>query len=185
MEEAEIPPYLRFDYAKLNYSYMDSRGGKNTERFAWVQMILQPFKEALIGSKFEFLGKISHWKSFFNDSSTFLDHIDKLLQIFARCRVYKFNIESDINPTNVFPALLQFDAIIRCSKIRFKFNYFGGPMQTRLPIEAIGNWLNRTNADGPDGQEHIERFMKLQIRYDVPNLGEIFGHLKKVYHSFF
>ena len=55
MKEAEIPPYLRFD-VKLNY--MDSDEGTIAERFAWVKMILQPFKQALTESKCEFVGKI-------------------------------------------------------------------------------------------------------------------------------
>ena len=53
-----------------------------------------------------------------------------------------------------------------------------------LPIEAIGNWLNLTYADG---QEHNERFLKLKrlkIHDNVPNFGEMFEHLKKVCHFF-
>ena len=149
-------------------------------------MILQHFKQALTGSKFEFLGVLNNadYESFFKDSPTLLDQIDKTLQIFTRCRAYKFYIESHINEntsTNVLAAILQFDAIVRCSKITVKFN-FGDPMQTNLPIEAIGNWLNRTNGNG---QEHIDRFLKLEINYDVPNLGEMFEHLKKVWQFFF
>ena len=81
-------------------------------------MDLQPFKQALTGSKFEFLGKISKNKSFFKNSSSLLNHIDKTLQISDRCRVYKFYIESHINEnentsTNALAAILQFDAIVR------------------------------------------------------------------------
>ena len=141
-------------------------------------MDLQPFKQALTGSKFEFLGKISKNKSFFKNSSSLLNHIDRTLQISDRCRVYKFYIEFHINEnasTNVLAAILQFDAIVRCSKIRVEFN-FGNPTQTHLPIKAIGNWLNRTNASGQ------ERFLKLNICDDVPNLSEMFEHLKEVCH---
>ena len=156
---------------------MESYGctiGKRIERIQ-MGLQLQPFKQALTGSKFEFLGKISKNKSFFKDSSSLLNHIDKTLQISDQCRVYKFYIESQTSTTstNVLAAILQFDAIVRCSKIRFEFN-FGNPMQTHLPIEAIGNWLNRTNASGQ------ERFLKLSICDDVPNLSEMFEHLKKV-----
>ena len=150
-------------------------------------MILEPFNQAITGSKFEFLGKISYravmskGKRDFKDSSSLLDHIDKLLQIFARCRVYKFYIESHIDEntsTNVLAAILQFDAIVRCSKIRVEFNVWEiHHVQMHLPIEAIGNWLNGTNADG---QEHNERFLKLKISYDVPNISEMFEYLKEV-----
>ena len=149
-------------------------------------MILQPFEKALTGSKFDFQSIISNGDSeheFKDSSSTLLDHIDKLLQIFARCRAYKFYIRSYINentPTNVLATILQFDAIVRCSKIGVEFN-FGSFTSMRLPIEAIGNWLNRTNADG---REHNERFLKLKIYDDVPNLGEMFEYLKKVCLSF-
>ena len=179
LKAAEIPPYLRFD-VKLTTLALAPYEGTIEERFQWAQMILQPFNQALTRSKFEFVGIISKWKSDFKDSSTFLDHIDKLLQIFARCRVYKFYIESRINEntsTNVLAAILQFDAIVRCSKIRVQFDDFGDPMQTRLPIEAIENWLNRTNADG---EKCDERFLKLKISYDVPNLSEMFEYLKEV-----
>ena len=160
---------------------MASYEGTIAERFEWVQMILQPFEKALTGSKFDFLSIISNGdgEHEFKDSSTLLDHIDKLLQIFARCRAYKFYIESHINentPTNIIATILQFDAIVRCSKIGVEFN-FGSFTSMRLPIEAIGNWLNLTNADG---REHNERFLKLKIYDDVPNLGEMFEYLKKV-----
>ena len=159
---------------------MASYKGTIGERFEWVQMILQPFKQALTGTKFEFIGVLSKDKRFFKDSSTLLDQTNKLLQIFARCRAYKFYIDSQIyenSSTHVLAAILQFDAIVRCSKIKLEF-HFGSP--THLPIEAIGNWLNRTNANGQN-----ERFMKLRISYDVPNLGEMFEHLKEVYLFYF
>ena len=156
MKAAEIPPYLRFDLVTLKY--YDLSGCTIAEKFEWAQIILQPFKKALTGSKFEFLVIFSKDKSDSNDSSTLLDHIDKLVQISDRCRVYKFYIESHINgnySTHILAAILRFDAIIRCSKIRVKFD-FGRRMKTRLPIEAIENWLNCTNANG---QEHDQRFL--------------------------
>ena len=180
LKAAEIPPYLRFD-VKLNY--FDSRGGKIGERFEWVQMILQPFKQALTGSKFEFLGVLNHDdESDFKDSSTLIDQIDRLLQILTRCRAYKFYIDSQIyenTSTHILASILQFDAIVRCSKIRVEFDFWDR-VQMHLPIEAIGNWLNRTNANGQ------KRFLKLNIsdNVPVPDLGEMFGHLKKVCHSF-
>ena len=187
LKAAEIPPYLRFDIVKLNYMNLALASYEGTigERFEWVQMILQPFKKALTGSKFKFLGIISNGDDgrYFKDSSTLLDHIDKTLQISDRCRAYKFYIESESNEntsTNVLSALLEFDAIIRCSKITVKFNFWKFT-QTHLPIEAVGNWLNRTNADG---QEDNERFLKLKIHDDVPNLGEMFEYLKKVSHFY-
>ena len=142
-------------------------------------MILQPFKQAMTGSKFEYIGVLSNDKSDFRDSSTLLGNTDKLLKIFARCRAYNFYIKSHINvnySTHILAAILRFDAIIRCSKIRVEFT-FGRPTRTRLPIDAIENWLNYTNANG---QEHNDRFMKLNILDDIPNLGEMFEYLKKV-----
>ena len=160
---------------------MASYEGTIGERFEWVQMILQLFNQAITGSKFEFLGVLSKWKSDFKDSSTFLDHIDKLLQIFARCRAYKFYIDSYIyenTPTNVLLAIFQFDAIVCCSKIAVEFNVESSvTVQMSLPIEAIENWLNRTNADG---EKCDESFLKLKISYDVPNISEMFEYLKKV-----
>ena len=155
------------------------------ERLECIQMILQPFNRALTGSKFEFLGIISNGDNgrYFKDSSTLLDHIDKTLQISDRCRAYDFYIESYIiesNQTNILAAILQFDAIIRCSKITVEFNFWR-IKPTHLPIEAIGNWLNLNNANK---QEDNERFMKLKIRDDVPNLGEMFEYLKKVSHFY-
>ena len=179
MKAAGIPLYLRFDLVKLSYINMALYEGTIDERFEWDQMILQPFKQALTGSKFEFLGTISNDKKVFKDSSSLLNQIDKLLSIFTLCRVYKFYIESHINKNtsaHVLSEILQFDAIVRCSKIRVELN-FEDPMQTRLPIEAIENWLNRTNADG---EKCDERFLKLKISYDVSNLSEMFEYLKKV-----
>ena len=149
-------------------------------------MTLQPFKKALTGSKFDLLSTISNGDDEYNfkDYSTLLYQTNKLLQIFVRCRAYKFYIESHINentPTNFLAIILQFDAIVRCSKIGVEFN-FGSFTSMRLPIEAIGNWLNLTNADG---REHNERFLKLKIYDDVANLGEMFEYLKKVCHFFF
>ena len=161
---------------------MASFEGTIDERFEWIQMILQPFKQAITGSKFEFLSMISNDEKVFKDSSTLLDQIDKLLQIFARCRAYDFYIESDINENtsaNVLPALLQFDAIVRCSKIEVEFNFGSSvTMQVHLPIEAIGDWLNLTNANG---KALSVRFLKLEIHQDVSNISEMFEHLKEVY----
>ena len=160
---------------------MESCGCTIGKRIERIQMVLQPFsfKQALTGSKFQFLGVLSKGKSHFKDSSSLLNHIDKTLQISDRCRAYKFYIESHINvnySTHILAAILRFDAIIRCSKIRVEFN-FGRPTRTRLPIDAIENWLNYTNANE---QEHNDRFLKLNILDDIPNLGEMFEYLKKV-----
>ena len=160
---------------------MASYEGTIEERFEWVKMILQPFNRALTRSKFELRSIIS--KKAFKDTKTLLDQIDKLLQIFARCRAYKFYIDSRINeitPTHILAAILQFDAIIRCSEITVEF-YFWSFTPSHLPIEAIGNWLNRTNANG---QEHNERFLSLEINDEVPNLSEMFEYLKKVCHFY-
>ena len=179
MKAAEIPPYLRLD-VKLNY--FDSRGGTIGERFEWVQMILQPFKKALTGSKLNFLGTISN-SDLFKDSSSLLNQLDKLLQISDRCRVYKFYIASHISEntsTNVLAAILKFDAIVRCSKIGVEFDFWN-LLPRHLPIEAIGNWLNLNNANE---QMHNEHFLKLKIYGEVPNLGEMFEYLKEVYYFF-
>ena len=185
LKAAEIPPYLRFDVKLIDYGLYE---GTIAERFEWVQMILQPFNRALTGSKFEFVGIISnggYGEKVFKDSSTLLKQIDKTLQIFARCRVYKFYIFSftyENTSTNVIDAILQFDAIVRCSKIRVEFSLLSST-RTRLPVEAIENWLNLTNANG---QEHNERFLKLKIQSDgIPNLGEMFEYLKEVCHCHF
>ena len=178
MKAPEIPLYLRFD---VKLSYMAPNEGTIVERLEWVQMILQPFKKALIGSKFEFLGKIG--ERYFKDSSSLLDHIDKTLQIADRCRVYKFYIKSYINEnssTNTLAAILKFDAIVRCSKIGVEFDFWN-LLPRHLPIGAIGNWLNLNNVNR---QEDNERFMKLKIYGEVPNLGEMFEYLKEVYYFF-
>ena len=166
---------------------MASFEGTIGEKFEWVQMILLPFKQrTLTGSKFDFLSILSNGdgEKFFKDSSTLLDQIDKLLQIFARCRAYDFYIESHINENtsaNVLPALLQFDAIVRCSKIEVEFNFGSSvTMQMSLPIEAIGDWLNLTNANANEKTLSV-RFLKLEILDDVSNLSEMFEHLKEVY----
>ena len=161
---------------------MASYDGTIAERFEWVQMILQRFKQALTGSKLKFLGTINK-SGLFKDSSSLLDHIDKLLQIFAKCRAYEFFIESHINvnySTHILATILRFDALIRCSEIEVEF-IFRTRYRTRLPIEAIENWLNFTNANG---RKDNERFLKLKINDDVPNLSEMFTHLKKVCHFF-
>ena len=49
----------------------------------------------------------------------------------------------------------------------------------RLPIEAIGDWLNLTNANG---KALSVRFLKLEIHQDVSNISEMFEHLKEVCH---
>ena len=184
MKATRIPTYLRFD-VKLSYIALASYEGTIDQRFEWIQMILQPFKKALTGSKFDFLTIISNGddEHDFKDSSTLLDQTNKLLQIFARCRAYDFYIESYINentPAHVLASILQFDAIVRCSEIGVEFNFESfTPMN--LPIEAIGNWLNRTNANG---QMHNECFLNLEINDDVPNLGGMFEYLKEVCHFY-
>ena len=189
--EARIPPHLRINFIQFNYrGYCTEHAFE--EGFEWVQRYLQPFKQALTGSKLKFLGKTGNeWtfdvdKGVFKDSSTLLDHIDKLLQLFTRCRAYSFNIGLYINEnssSNVLAALLQFDAIIRCSKIKVEF-VSRSREQTRLPIETIGNWLNRTNANGQEDSEDTERFLKLKLHCVVLNVSEMFEYLKKVCHFF-
>ena len=206
VEAAEVPPYLRFHLVQL--SYLEADKGTAEERFAWFQMVFLPsLKHALIGSKFKFIcaiedeavkrygptanGEESYYENSpadFEDSDTLLLHISsKLLPIFNQCCSYKFcitlpNKQAVISEDDIISEILQFDSVSRCSNVSFLLthvNYNWPQCLPYLPVETIGNWLNRPlNA----GQKQNKRLLQIKVEHDeIPNVYEMFENLEKVF----
>ena len=188
-----LPSFLRFDMVELDYR-MDAFEdvdliGKKCE---WIQMVLKSFKQALNGSKLQFLCNINYPTPYsepdFTDHSMLLEHIGKeLLQICNACRSYKFEISFYWNygtAKNVIAGILQFVEIDLCSDVQFSFCFDNGdgPAGEELPIEVIGNWLNRTLDESSSGQGHKGRFLDIECQWNnkFENVEEMIDHLEKV-----
>ena len=187
-----LPSFLRFDVVELDYRMDafedDDLIGKKCE---WIRMVLKSFKQALNGSKLQFLCYISYspYSEFdFTDHSMLLKHIGKeLLPICNAWRSYKFEISFYWNygtAKDVIAGILQFVEIDLCSDVQFSFCFDNGdgPADEELPIEVIGNWLNRTLDESSGGQGHKGRFLEIECQRNnnFENVEEMIDHLKKV-----
>ena len=206
LEAAEVPPYLRFNFVQLSYLYADK--GTAEERFAWVQMVFLPsLKHALIGAKFKFIcaiededvkrygptanGEENYYENScadFEDYETLLLHIgSKLLPIFDQCCSYKFcitlpNKNAATAATEIISEILQFDSVSRCSNVSVLLRNVNYNWPVELPIETIGNWLNRPLVDG---EKQDKRILQIKVADDeIPNAYEMFQHLEKVFPNY-
>ena len=190
-----LPSFLRFDVVELDYrigAYEDDESISIGKKCEWIQMILKSFKQALNGSKLQFLCNINYptpyLKSDFTDHSQLLEHVGKeLLPICNACQTYKFEISFYWNygtAKNVIAGILQFVEIDLCSDVQFSFCFDNGdgPADEELPIEVIGNWLNRTLDESSSGQGHKGRFLDIECQWNnkFENVEEMIDHLKKV-----
>ena len=200
-----IPPYLRFNLVQLSYLYADK--GTAEERFTCVQMVFQPpLKHALIGSKFKFIcaiedeavkrygptanGEANYYENScadFEDHESLLLHIgSKLLPIFDQCCSYKFcitlpNKNAATAATEIISGILQFDSVGRCSNVSVLLKNVNYHWPPELPIETIGNWLNRPLIGG---QKQNKRLLQIKVQNDeIPNVYEMFEHLDEVFSA--
>ena len=132
-----LPSFLRFDVVELDYridAYEDVESISIGKKCEWIQMILKSFKQALNGSKLQFLCNISYPTPYsepdFTDHSMLLEHIGKeLLPICNACRSYKFYIKFYWNygtAKNVIAGILQFVGIDLSSDVQFSFYFDNG-----------------------------------------------------------
>ena len=173
-----LPPYLRFDTARIDYreDYDKGLGAEDAEKCDWMRlMVLEPIKKALIGAKCEF---------FWCEDNILLNHIAKdLIPICNNSCSYMFHIEDNwwalcnsAELSNVFHTILQKLAPITCcSKVGFNLVTSDDEscIQTQLPVEIISNWLNRVI----DGQKQK---LKIEMTIGISNLSEMVEHIKKV-----
>ena len=187
---------------------MEAEKGTAEERFAWVQKIFRPsFKHTLIGSKLKFICAIEDeaiqymdeqqaekWPyenyyenscADFEDYEQLLLHIgSKLLQIFDQCCAYKFCItlpskNGAIAATEIISGILQFDSVSRCSNVSVLLRNLNYHWPPELPIETIGNWLNRPPTGG---EKQNKRLLQIKVQNDeIPNVYEMFEHLDEVF----
>ena len=104
----------------LNYSCWQ---GQVKQKCEWIQKILQPIKQAIIGAKFEFRWIVSSFLDYFTDDLMLFTHLEnELLPICDACRGYKFKIDfpSDYSAaTNFFSKILQSGTIAGSSNVSF------------------------------------------------------------------
>ena len=193
------PPFLRFDVIELDYSVKHSVCGRNTriycgrtieEKCDWTKSVLHLLRNSLKDAKFKLFCAIDQQhKSYFANHQTLLDHIcGEILPICTACRCYEFFISfySDkYSSATILSAIMQFEAIRCCTNIIFDFD-----QEMRLPVEDISSWLSRSVVlDGTSasrGQTPKERVLQIKILdYEIPNVAELFEHLKKVIHFFY
>ena len=188
---ARIPPHLRFDFVQLNY-ITSCIEGTNEGGIEWVRLLLHPFKQALTGSKFKFIGAINAdvnnpYGDDFKNHTALLDHINNLLQMFDPYRTYKFRIQFNTDERfadTVIAAILRFNAIIRCSNVYILLDFCWPASNIAEPtdfsIKAIDDWLNHSNLDTNSNQTQKDRFLQIKLYDEITNIKEIFEHLKKV-----
>ena len=124
----------------------------------------------------------------FEDHQTLLLHIgSKLLPIFDQCCWYKFcitlpNKNAATAATEIISEILQFDSVSRCSNVSVLLRNVNYNWPVELPIETIGNWLNRPLVDG---EKQDKRILQIKVADDeIPNAYEMFQHLEKVFPNY-
>ena len=175
-----IPPFVRFNSVTLYYDSFEWTSMKLKDGCEWTQMILQPFKPALKGAKFDFTD------TGYNSMLQLHTHLEQeLLLICDDCRSYRFSMNSsNQSAKELISKFLQFDQINCCSNVLFHVCILSEFM-FELPVEVdvVVNWLNRSRINTIDADEQMENYRILVIEIDallIGNVSEMLNCLKKV-----
>ena len=179
---ATFPPFLRFDkvilqYDKGSHSYFPTK-------CLLFEDCLNSIKSALKDSnEIYFSASINRADpSHFSNHSSVITYLrDRLLPICDSSRRYVFSIDflSDKNSTTeAISSILQICQVRRCSNVCFII-WWSEP--TRLPAEAISNWLVPKTDDGVEicGNKGENRLLHI-FSNTIPNAQEMWDHLKEV-----
>ena len=183
-----LPHFVRFDQVRID----GLRGQSIEEKCELFVTRLTPLKAALSGSRVFFAGKVDQENAnCFRDQTHLLAFLrNQFLPLFDTSRRYEFHFsfgtwevdETEIAVTNLISHTLELPQIIHCSVVAI---YAGPnkqlptPVQIRLPVDPIANWLNRTS-DGICVEKQQERLLNIDLFCQIQNAQELCDHIKKV-----
>ena len=184
-ELAAFPKFLHFDEVLLAY---DIGSQKITKKCRLFDECLRSIKAAVNDSNsICFACDISQDdpRQFYHQSALASYIQDNFLPICSSSRRYKFDIyfisDVDVNAgTNAIASILLMPQIIRCSNVAINLRWLLG-QPTRLPIEAISNWLAKKSDNNSKiiDQKGQHRFLKI-YSHTISNASEMCNHLKEV-----
>ena len=190
-------PFLRFGHLTLDCtSYPNNRTNEKEfdKKCEQLRNHLQRLKPALIDSTMEVTAR-TYDVEYSSDPNCFdQDYLlyylrNEILPICDTWR-YEFSIESNSDWDtfkHIVGEILQIPQVARCSDVRFNFreSVLQWPASdTRLPVEAISNWLNRPQVDAQKiNAQSKERMRSLSIfseNHESNVEKEMCEHLKEV-----
>lgn len=189
-EANEVPPFLRFDIVQISYGYVWQPIKEKCELSESYLLILKP---ALIDSDMieVYAGICEGDPSDFSNHLQLIEYIqNQLLSFCISPRSYKFHIYfySDENSVpNLIASLLQMDELRLCSnieieiRIRHQEKRFG--FEKQLPVEAIANWLEKSDDKMEIIDRTKERILKIELRVGIQNPQEMLEHLIKKFED--
>lgn len=193
-------PFLRFGHLTLDCtSYPNNRTNEKEfdKKCEQLRNHLQRLKPALIDSTMEVTAR-TYDVEYSSDPNCFdQDYLlyylrNEILPICDTWR-YEFSIESNSDWDtfkHIVGEILQIPQVARCSDVRFNFreSVLQWPASdTRLPVEAISNWLNRPQVDAQKiNAQSKERMRSLSIfseNHESNVEKEMCEHLKEVFRK--
>ena len=182
-----LPHFVRFDQVHIE----GLRGQSIEEKCELFVTRLTPLKAALGGSHVNFYGTIDQeHPDCFRDPTHLLSFLrNQFLPLFGTSRRYDFRFrfgkveETEIAVTNLISHTLELPQIIHCSGVLinafFNNQLHPPPVQIRLPVDAIANWLNQ-NPNETSAEKQQERRLQLNLHCRIQNGQELCDHVKKV-----
>ena len=185
-----LPHFVRFDQVHIE----GLRGQSIEEKCELFVTRFTPLKAVLGGSHVSFGGTIDQeHPDCFRDPTHLLTFLrNQFLPLFGTFRRYDFRFsfgplfewEADATAedsvTNFISHTLELPQIIHSSGVviyAFSNNQlYPPPVQIRLPIDAISNWLNQK----PNGKQQ-DRLLQINLPCRIQNARELCDHMKKVY----
>ena len=179
--------FIRFENVKLYYNHFGFQSIDKKCRL-FVEH-LKPLKAAFNDStKIDFNADIGDGQTNFREPLQLLNHHrNELLPICdLPCR-YEFTIFFSTHgtfATAILDSILQMSPVNSSTNVEFDFYHTnrGPPILTRLPVDAISAWLDRSNDMAMKCKQHQKTPLNLRVYLgDVQNVHELFEHFKKVH----
>ena len=182
--------FLRFENVILEYeNYGDSDLQSIDKKCHLFVEHLKPLKAAFNDSTtIEFNADVGGDQSNFRDPLQLLNHLrNELLPICdLPCR-YEFSIffsSHGASATAILDSILQMSPVNSSTNVEFDFYHTnrGPPILTRLPVDAISAWLDRSNDMAMKCKQQQKTPLELRVYMcGVQNVRELFEHFKKVH----
>ena len=186
-----LPRFVRFDQVRIE---VEGLPGKSIEEKCELFVTqLTPLKAALSGSCVIFGGAIDqkHPDCFRDQTHLLIFLRDQFLPLFDTSRRYDFRFSfgtwkadaaAEATVTNLISHTLELPQIIHCSDVviyAFLNNQLPFPVQIRLPVDAIANWLNQ-KSDGISAEKQHARLLNITLFCRIQNAQELCDHMKNV-----
>ena len=179
--------FLRFKNVKL---YYDDSGSQSIDKKC--HLFVKQLKQLKAGfsdsTKIEFNADIGDGKGHFRDPLQLLSHLrNELLPVCDSARRYEFSIRffsHKASATAILDAILQMPPVNSSTNVEFNFYHTssgGSPISTRVPVDVISAWLDRSNDALLKCKQQQKTPLELKVYLSgVENAYELFEHFKKV-----